>query len=175
MVYIGVEEILRSNIKPKEKQIKLVEAVLSNHIPIGEFITFFEAASDVDKGTCADAMKHISLAKPVLLEPYIHILIRYINYPAPRVKWGILETIGNMANDFPKQAAEAIPYLLVNTSNDKKNTTVIKWCAAFALGEIAKYNPETRIYLLPIFNELINNEQNTGIKNIYRKAIKAIG
>ena len=175
MVYTGVEEILRSNIKTKEKQLKLVEVVLSNRIPIGELIAFFEAASDVNKGTCADAMKHISAAKPVILEPYIHILIRYINYPAPRVKWGIPEAIGNMAKEYPKQAAVAIPYLLVNTSDNKMNTAVIKWCAAFALGEIAKYNSETRIYLLPIFNNLINNEQNTGVKNVYRKAIKAIG
>ena len=55
-----IEEILHSNLKPKEKQTKLVKAVCNGKIPDKEFIDFFKSASDVDKGTCADVMKHIS-------------------------------------------------------------------------------------------------------------------
>ncbi len=169
-----IEEILRAKIKPKEKQIKLVKAVVSGKIPAEEFVAFFESARDADKGTCADVMKHVSAQKPALLVPYVDTLLEYINYPLPRVKWGVPEAIGNLAQDYPDQAARAIPYLLKNTTDDKLNTTVIKWCAAFALGEIAKHNPKSRKQLLPVFDRIIKRETNNGVKNVYLKALKAI-
>ena len=169
-----IEEILQSELKPKEKQIKLVEAVTQKKISAKQFVVFFESASDVNKGTCADAMKHISTKKPEILAPYIDILIEYINDRLPRVKWGVPEAIGNMAKKYPDKAAKAIPYLLKNTTDDKINTTVIKWCAAFALSEIAKYNIKSRKQLLPIFEKIIEREKNNGVKNVYVKALKAI-
>jgi len=90
-----IDEILQSKIKPKEKQTKLVEAVVSGKIPFKEFMAFFEAAKDTDKGTCADVMKHVSAQKPALLAPYIDTLIEYVNFELPRVKWGVPEAIGN--------------------------------------------------------------------------------
>lgn len=170
-----IEEILQSKIKPKEKQIKLVEAVVSGKIPIKEFMVFFESAKDTDKGTCADVMKHISAQKPALLAPYIDTLVEYINYGLPRVKWGVPQAIGNMAKDYPDKVAKAVPNLLKNTTDDKVNTTVIRWCAAFALSEIAKHNSKTRKQLLPIFDKMIKKEQNNGVKSIYVKALRIIG
>lgn len=169
-----IEEILQSKIKPKEKQTKLVEAVVSGKVSAKEFMAFFESAKDVDKGTCADVMKHVSAQKPALLAPYIDTLIEYINFELPRVKWGVPEAIGNMAKDYPDKVAKAIPNLLKNTTDDKINTTVIKWCAAYALAEIAEHNSKTRKQLLPIFEKIIKREKNNGVKNVYVKALKAI-
>jgi len=169
-----IEEILQSKINPKEKETELVEAVISGKIPVKEFIGFFKSAKDVDKGICSGVMKHISSQKPTLLMPFIDTLLEYINYQLPRVKWGVPEAIGNMAKDYPDKAAKAIPYLLKNTTDDKINTTVIKWCAAFALAEIAKYNPKTRNQLLPIFEKIIDKEKNNGVKNVYFRALKVI-
>jgi len=169
-----IEEILQSKLKPKEKQIKLVEAVTQKKIPAKEFMAFFESASAVDKGTCADVMKHVSAEKPEILAPYINTLFKYINYKAPRVKWGVPETIGNMAKNYPEKTAKAIPYLLENTVENEINTTVIRWCAAYALSEIAKHNPKTRKQLLSIFSGIIKSEKNSGVKNVYVKVLKAI-
>ena len=169
-----IEEILQLPVKPKEKQIKLVEAVVSGEIVVSEFIAFFESAADVDKGTCADVLKHVAAQSPALLAPYIDVLVKYINYRAPRVKWGIPEAIGNLAKNFPDQTAVAIPYLLKNATDEKANTTVIKWCAAFALTEIAKYHPDSRKQLLPIFEKISRAEKNNGVKNVYVKTLKAI-
>jgi hypothetical protein len=174
MYMTKIGEILQLKIKPKEKQTKLVEAVCQKRIPAKEFIEYFISASDVDKGTCADAMKHISKEKPEILAPYIDTLFEYINYKLPRVKWGVPETIGNMAKDYPDKTAKAIPYLLKNTTDDKINTTVIKWCAAFALAEIAKHNAKTQKQLLPFFEKIIKSEENNGVKNVYIKALTAI-
>ena len=119
-------------------------------------------------------MKHVSSINPDILVPYIDIIVNYINYKAPRVKWGVPEAIGNMARKYPDKVAKAIPYLLKNTTDDKVNTTVIKWCAAYALSEIAKNNPKARIQLIPIFEKIIKTEQNNGVKNVYVKVLKAI-
>lgn len=169
-----IEEILQSKIKPKEKQIKLVNVVIQRKISANDFIAFFESASDTDKGTCADVMKHISAQNPEILAPYIDTLLKYINYELPRIKWGVPETIGNMSKDFPEKTAKAIPYLLKNTTDNKINTTVIKWCAAYALTEIAKNNPKTRKQLILIFEKIIKGEKNNGVKNVYVKALKFI-
>jgi hypothetical protein len=100
-----IEKILRSSAKPKEKQTALVEAVCNGKIKGDEFMEFFTAASYVDKGTCADAMKHIAERNPELFEPYIDRLVPYINHKAPRVKWGIQEAMGNVAGKYPDQTA----------------------------------------------------------------------
>ena len=169
-----IEEIIQSKIKPKEKQTRLVEALIDGIISTRELMGYFVTASDVDKGTCADVMKNVSAQNPTLLASYIDILLEYINSPLPRVKWGVPEAIGNMAQRYPDETAKAVPYLLQNTTDDIKNTNVIKWCAAFALAEIAKSNTKTRKELLPIFNEITEKETNNGVKNVYLKAVKSI-
>ena len=119
-------------------------------------------------------MKHISAKKPEILAPFINSLLVYINHRLPRVKWGVSEAVGNLAKNYPEETAKAISYLLKNTTDEKNNTTVIRWCAAFALCEIAKHNPDTRAQLISIFEEIIGCENNTGVKNVYIKALKLI-
>jgi hypothetical protein len=169
-----IEEILRMKSRPKERQTRLVDAVVSGKIAVKDFIDFFMEASGADKGNCADAMKHISAEKPELLAPHIDVLLKYVNDKVPRVRWGVPEAIGNMARDYPAQVEKAVPYLLKNITDDEKNTTVIKWCAAFALAEIAKFNPGTRTRLLPVFEKRMKEEKNNGVRNVYAKALKAI-
>lgn len=169
-----IEAILKEKIKPKEKQTRLVEALVIKEIPMAEFIAFFTTAADVDKGTLADVMKHVSAKCPDLFFPYIDTLIGYVNYKAPRVKWGVPESIGNMAGKYPNEVAKAIPFLLRNITDEKNNTTVIKWCSAFALTEIAKFHKESRKQLMPVFEKRIAEEVNNGVKNLYVKAKKTI-
>jgi hypothetical protein len=167
-----IESTLRSQLKPKEIQAALVDGVCAGRIEAGDFVDFFLSASDVDKGTCADVMKHMSEQRPELLEPYIDRLIEYINYKAPRVKWGIPEAMGHLAKKYPDRVVAAIPHLLENTIENKVNTTVIRWCAAFAISEIVKYNPHIQRELVPKMKELLEKEKNSGVRNVYVKALK---
>jgi len=164
-----IEEILRSKNKPKEKQVLLVKAVCNSEITGKEFIDFFTSASDVDKGTCADVMKHVSEQKPGLLAPFIDVLIGHINYKTLRVKWGVPEAIGNLARNYPEEVVEAIPKLFRNTKDD---STVVRWCAAYALTEIAKYNSRKQKELQLFFSKMVKQEKNKGVKNVYLKALK---
>ncbi len=168
-----ITKILRSGLKPKEKQTALVEALTRGKIKTQEFMEFFQSASDTDRGTCADVMKHVSEQKPEILAPCIDILTGYINDPSPRVKWGVPETIGNLARGYP-EVVRAIPALLLNAIENKANTTVVRWCAAYGLSEIAKHHPETQAELIPKIKEMIAKETNTGVKNVYLKALKYI-
>jgi hypothetical protein len=169
-----IEELLKLKIKPKEKQVKMMEAVIQGKISAEELISYFKSSSESEKGTCADVISNVSKEHPEIFSPYIDILIEYTNYKSPRVKWGMPEAIGYIAKKYPDKVTKAIPYVLKNTTDDKNNTTVVKWSAAFALTEIAKNNPQTRKQLLPVFERIINSEANNGVKNIYLKAIKAI-
>jgi hypothetical protein len=169
-----IEGILKATIKPKERQTLLIAAVCRGRVAPEEFIRFFEEASDVEKGSCADALKHISELKPELLKHHFDVMIPYVNYKAPRVKWGIQETIGNLAKKYPVKAATAIPRLLRNTVEDQENSTVIRWCAAYALSEIIKHNAEARKGLLPKIRKIAEEEKNNGVKGVYMRAIRSI-
>jgi hypothetical protein len=166
-----IREILQSELRPKEKLATLVEAVTQKKITAKEFIEYFKSASNMEKGTCADAMKHISKERPEILAPYIDELIGYINCDVPRVKWGIPEAIGNLSKKYPKEVKRAIPKLIVNT---KDKSTVIRWCAAYGLTEIAKNNVKSRKDLMTLFESMIKKESNNGVRNVYIKAIKFI-
>jgi hypothetical protein len=112
-------------------------------------------------------MKFVSKDKPELMKAYIDTLIEFINHEMPRIKWCASESIGNLAQKYPKEVEKAIPNLLKNT---KEKSTVVRWCAAFALTEIAKYNSKKQEELILIFNNIIKSEPNNGVKNLYIKA-----
>jgi hypothetical protein len=58
--------------------------------------------------------------------------------------------------------------------NTKDESTVVRWCAAYALSEIVKNNSKIRGTLIPKIEEIVKNEKNSGVKNVYLKALKAI-
>jgi hypothetical protein len=116
-------------------------------------------------------MKYVSEQKPEILAPFIDDLLEYINYKAPRVKWGVPESIGNMAKKYPDKVEKAIPKLLQNT---KDKSTVVRWCAAYALSEIAKYNSKKQKELVSIFLDIVKKEKNNGVKNVYMKTLKIL-
>jgi len=159
------------NKKPKELVVFLTKSILNDKKLIAELFDVLKTGSDVEKGTIVDVMKNVSKDQPEIFLPYIGVLIDYINYEASRVKWGIPETIGNIAEKFPTKVEKAIPNLIKNT---KEDSTVIKWCAAYALSEIMKYNEKARKKLMSTVQNIIKTEKNNGVKNVYVKALKFI-
>jgi hypothetical protein len=169
---VTIREILNSKRKPKEIVSESAEKILQNPILFNELMAIFKTGSDVEKGTCADIMKHVTAGKPEIAEPFVEELIGYINYHAPRVKWGVPEAIGNIAIKSPQKVETAVPFLLKNTPENKDNGTVVRWCAAYALSEIAKGSGDRN--LLIKITEIAEKETNNGVKNVYLKAIKKI-
>ena len=171
MKFIDMKNILAEKIKPKEKVQKITSIVLEDPTKIKELIQNFVEGSDVEKGTYATVMKHISEKNPEIIEPYIEDLVKYINHKSNRVKWGIPETIGNLAEKYPNKVENAIPLLLINTQH---MSTVVRWCAAYALSRIMIHNSGKRDELLEQIKQILSKEKNNGVKNVYLNAIKQI-
>lgn len=166
-----IRAILDSDNKHMQKVALIVKKILSDDKLVTPLFELLETGSKVERGTAAEVMKFVSKEKAELIAPYIDTLIEYIDYDVPRVMWGCPESIGNLAKNYPKEVEKAIPKLLKNLEND---STVIRWCAAFALGEIAKYNKDKQSDLLEKFDKIIKKEKNNGVKNVFKKAIKFI-
>jgi hypothetical protein len=167
-----IQDILSEKIKPKEKVNKITQLIIEEPDYINNLILNFKQGTDVEKGTYATVLKKVSAINPDIVEPFIIDLFEYINYKANRVKWGIPETIGNLAEKYPKEVEKAIPYLMLNTGD---KSTVVRWCAAYALSNIALYNLDKREELLKEIHNILVEEKNNGVKNVYLKALKQIG
>jgi len=166
-----LEEIKNSKKKPKELVAYLTEEIKKDKTLFGQLIEGLTGGSDVERGTCADLLKHVTKDRPEYALPYLEAIIAHITYKAPRVKWGTQEAIANISPKFPQKVELAIPSLLVNT---RDQSTVVRWCAAYALTEIAKSNPKTRNTLVPKFRDFVEKEKNSGVRNVYLKVFKVI-
>jgi len=166
-----VKTILKSNKKPKEKVSLLVEKVKKEKKLLDELVEYFKAGSVADKGNCIEVMEYVSQDRPELILPYLDFVIENLNYSAPKVKWETARVIGNLALKYPDEVAKSIKKLFLNT---KDEGTVVRWSAAFALTEIAKSNSKLQKELVKRFNQIVKEESNNGVKNVYLKALKIL-
>lgn len=113
-----IDEIRKWQGKPKGLVEFLTEKTEKDEELFSQLIEILKSGSDVEKGTIADVMKHVSDDKPEIVAPYVDEIVNYINYKAPRVKWGIPETIGNMAKKYPTEVEKAVPSLLANSKDE---------------------------------------------------------
>ncbi|MFH0897918.1 MAG: hypothetical protein V1850_07745, partial [Candidatus Bathyarchaeota archaeon] len=97
-----LEEIRAWTGKPKELVVFLVKSVKEDKTLFAQLVDCLKTGLEVEKGTCADIMKNVTKDEPELAAPYIDELIEHINDKAPRVKWGVPESIGNIARKFPE-------------------------------------------------------------------------
>jgi HEAT repeat protein len=88
---------------------------------------------------------------------------------APRVKWESAKVVGNIAHLFPTKLDTAIKNLLTNTEHAG---TVVRWSAAFALGEIIKIKQKQTQELIPAIKAICEREEKNSIKKLYLAALK---
>jgi hypothetical protein len=155
--------------KPKALVLFLSEKTRKEPEFLPQLIEILKIGSDPSRGTIADVLEQLSKETPELVVPFIKVIIEYLNYKAPRVKWGLAETIGNLSKQFPKETEGAIPNLLANTQD---KGIVVRWSAAFALSEIARNNPMVRAELVSKMTDLAAAEKNSGVRKVYLKALK---
>jgi hypothetical protein len=164
-----VREIERWKGKPKELVSDLSHKVVDDEKLFVRLVDCLKTGSEVDKGICMEVMKYVTRERPQYALPYVDTIVAHINDEAPKVKWGTAEVIGNVAQGFPDRVSLAVPRLLRNTGD---SGTVTRWCAAFALTEIAKHSEKQREALTAKFGEILAKEKNNGVKNVYLRALK---
>lgn len=166
-----LDEIKKSDKKPKDLCSYIAKLLTDKKPSIKEFAEVMTKGRDSERGTCIEALEYATQTKPAIAKTYFPGVIKCLSDKAPRVKWEAAKVIGNISKVLSKEAEQAIDKLLVNT---KDKGTVVRWSTAFALGEIAKNNPKVQSTLVAKIKTLIKNEENNGVKNVYLKALKVI-
>ena len=167
-----VATLQASQKKPKEKCTTITKAILADPKAILELFELFQHSPDPAKGLYADVIEELSTHNPALIFPYLDILIAHINYKAPHVTWGVQEALGNMATDYPAEVHTALPHLMKNTTH---TSTVVRWCAAYAIAELTIHTTDHQDDLIRTIKKIITKEKNNGVRNVYLKALKKLG
>ena len=168
-----IEELINDKtIKPKEKTETISRGLLDNTIGIEDVLAVAAKGKDPVKATCIEAIEYASKQTPTIAnEQALAFVTTALKEKAPRVKWESAKVIGNIAHLFPAKLDDAIGNLLTNTEHDG---TVVRWSAAFALGEILKLKTKHNKALLPAVEAICEREEKNSIKKIYLAALKAL-
>lgn len=166
-----LEEIFSDkSLKQKGKVEKLGKLLMDSKPGPGELIAFAEKSEDTEKATCIEALEFATRQKPEIAdEKCLKYVSKQLTSEAPRVKWESAKVIGNIGHLFPTKLNTAIGNLLTNSEH---SGTVVRWAAAFALGEILKLKTKHNKDLLPALEAICKREQDNAIKKKYLDAIK---
>ncbi|KAA9331711.1 HEAT repeat domain-containing protein [Adhaeribacter soli] len=158
--------------KPKEKTETLSNLLLENLLGTDELVLFATKAKDPVKVTCIEALEYATKSRPgIATLNSLNFVAETLQEKAPRIKWESAKVIGNIAHLFPEKLDKAIGNLLANTEH---SGTVVRWSAAYALGEILKLNLKEHTELLPTLEAIAEREEKNSIKKIYQAAIKKV-
>lgn len=168
------KELLDSkSLKPKEKTETLSKWLVENPKSIDDLLNFAKAAKDSPKATCIEAIEFATQKQPEIATPScLDFVSNALTEKAPRVKWESAKVIGNIAHLYPKKLDEAIKNLLINSEH---SGTVVRWSAAFALGQIIQLQTPQTKSLLPAIEAICKREEKNSIKKIYNAAFKKLG
>lgn len=159
-------------LKSKVKTEILCTWLLAKKIDPNDLISFAETAKDPLKATCIEAFEFATKKRPTIINNTIfQALAHFLTAQAPRVKWESAKVIGNTACLFPGKLDEAIKNLLINSEH---KGPVVRWSAAFALGEILKLKTKHNKELIPVIEAICKREEKNSIRKIYLEAIKII-
>lgn len=166
-----IDELLNDkSIKPKEKTETISRLLTDNTLSVENLISFAQKGKDPVKATCIEAMEYATKTKPsIATENMLVFVSGTLTEKAPRIKWESAKVVGNIAALFPSKLEQAIGNLLVNSEHAG---TVVRWSAAFALGEIIKLKTDLNDILLPAIEAICTREEKNSIKKIYLDAIK---
>jgi HEAT repeat protein len=170
---MNFHELLNNkSLKSKEITETLSKWVLDNPDKVNHLIDFAKIAKDPAKATCIEALEFATNNKPgIATSACLEFVSKTLAEKAPRVKWESARVVGNVAHLHPDKLDEAIKNLIANTEHPG---TVVRWSAAFALGEIIKIKTARNKELIPIIESICNNEEKNSIKKIYLAALKKI-
>ena len=159
-------------IKPKEKTEQISNWLLDGTIDPKELIEFASKGKDPVKATCIEAIEFASKQKPAIADENVFLFVtNALTEKAPRVKWESAKVVGNIAHLFPAKLDTAIANLLVNSEHEG---TVVRWSAAYALGEILKLKTNQNKELLPAIEAICEREEKNSIRKIYLTALKEL-
>jgi hypothetical protein len=158
--------------KPKEKTEALSKWILNNPKKVDNLIDFSKTLKDPAKATCIEAIEFATKSNPTIASlTCLTFITKTLTEKAPRIKWESARVVGNIAHLYPDKLDEAISNLLVNSEHPG---TVVRWSAAFALGQILKIRTSRNKDLIPAIESICNMEEKSSIRKIYLEALKKV-
>jgi HEAT repeat protein len=159
------------SLKAKEKSVTISNWLLEDQLSPAELAQVAATVKEAGVADCLEGLEHATKSRPGLAgKEGVEFAICYLGAKAPRVKWEAARVIGNCIAHYPELAEEAIPELLTNTEHAG---TVVRWSAAFALGEISKLEGKWQKELRATLLTISQLEVNKGVRKIYERALKA--
>ncbi len=166
------ELINDKNVKPKEKTEMLCKWIVDNPEKMNDIIAFAKTSKYPIKATCIEAFEFATKSDSTIASlTLLDFVTKTLSEKAPRVKWESAKVVGNIAQLFPGKLDEAIKNLLVNSEH---SGTVVRWSAAYALGEIIKMKTAHNKILLPAIEAICEREEKNSIRKIYLSALKKV-
>lgn len=157
----------------KQRASELAVQLERRGLSVDELAHFAASAKDPIKATCLEALELATRTAPERATPAVfELATQALSAKAPAVKREAGRVIGNTAQLFPKLFGPAITALLANTDHEG---TVVRWSAAFALGEILKLGTPHNKSLIPGAKRIMDVEEKDSIRKIYAKALKQAG
>ncbi len=168
---IDLKKLLENkSLKAKEKTEALSTLLLDKKVSVDELLSFAAFVKDSLKASCIEALEFASKKNPAIVtKKCFEFVTVSLTEKAPRIKWESAKVIGNTGYLFPKQLDAAIGNLLINTEH---TGAVVRWSAAFALGEIVQLKTAHNKILIPAIEAIMKREEKNSIKKIYVAAIK---
>jgi len=158
--------------KAKQKVEALSKMLLDKKLAIKGLINFAKTLKDSDKATCIEALEFATKAKPEIANAdCLKFVSDTLSETAPRIKWESAKVIGNIAHLFPGKLDPAIKHLLTNSEH---SGTVVRWSAAYALGQILKTKQKGTKELMYAVEAICKREEKSSIKKIYIEGLKTI-
>lgn len=170
---MDIQSILNNKeLKAKPKVEAISKLLLDRKIKIEDLIKVAKISKDKEKGNCIESMEFATRNKPdIASSALLAYVTETLTDEAPRVKWESAKVIGNIAHLYPTKLDKAISNLLTNI---EYSGTVVRWSAAFALGEIVKLKTKRNKELVPAIEAIIKRDEDNAIKKIYQAALKKI-
>jgi len=165
-----LELLADKTLKPKEKTETISTWLLNATLNIDKLVEYASGQKDPAKASCIEAIEFATKQQQsIMTENAFRFITETLTAKAPRIKWESAKVIGNTAALFADQLDEAIVHLLQNSEHEG---TVVRWSAAYALGEIIKLKTTRNTELIPTAEAICNREEKNSIRKIYLDGIK---
>jgi hypothetical protein len=168
---MDIQEIFDAKGTAQKEKLEIIsKALLDGKLTIERLIEFAKQSKDPAKASCIESLEFATKEKPEIADRNCFDFVTdCLSEKAPRVKWESARVIGNIIHLFQNDMDKAIYNLL---KNSEYSGTVVRWSAAYAIGQILKLKTKKNIDLIPVIETIINREEKNSIKKIYLDSLK---
>lgn len=157
---------------PRQKAAIVLGLLLENPGIVDTLVEHAQPADNAIKMICLEALHLATKTKPAIAtEACFKFITCTLAEKSPPLKWKSAKVVANTAHLHADILDETIKNLV---SNSTSSGIMVRWCAAYALVEIAKLNSVHNENLIPEIKAINHREKNSNVKRIYDRALQQL-